>query len=842
MASRYEITGVYLGLVGRSTCFENQDGTQTIIATIDTGETRPIIDMVDSGGVTPWGSFIDVPAERDEREPITRTIKGTIFPGELVRGLTYTFIGQDKNHEKYGTQFCFDSFVVSTPAGEEAVVAYLTQCNGIGPVCARNIYREFRDESVAILREHPGKVAASVPRLTKEKAIEASSLLRKWEGVEKTKISLLGLLKGRGFPKRTVDALIKKFGAEAASLVRRNPFVLLKFSGCGFDKVDKMYCQLGLNPSRMKRQSLCAWYGVKSQNGGNTWCDFSVVRTILRERISSASVDEERAMRLAVRAGLLSETWHNGQRLVAERELADQEDRLAELIDEASKESLRTGIQPEWLSAVDEIEGLSEHQSEQIKIALNSHVAILSGLPGCGKTWLAARLIQVLANRHGSHSIAVGALAGKAAVKITSEMDKIGLSVQATTIHSLLGQGDANGFHHCRVRPLPQRFIFIDEFSMPGVPLALALLEARDEGTHVLFIGDENQLPPIEHGCPLRDMIIAGVSRGHLTEIKRQGTVSRIVRACHEIVKHSRFTPSPKFNPADGEDFLFIERETAQDQVDTLAALIQNQQQKRDQSPDESIDPIWDMQIIVPINGKSELGRRPLNLKLQNLFNPEGRRVSGNPFRVGDKIVCRKSGDYKSATESCMGQRPREVDAFATPADEPVEATMRIRNGEMAEVLDVTPTSVVARLTFPDREIIIRRAATAERDAMGASEDSGDESDSEDKSTGTGCDWELGYACSGHAYQGCEVHTAIVMIDPHPSAKMVSSKQWIFTGFSRGKQRLIAIGQMKVALDMCRRDMLRKRRTLLAEKILALRSRVEMTHAVRELLLEGVGA
>lgn len=826
MSSRYEVTGTYLGLQHHSTCWRNQDGTETIIGKVDTGKQVASTDAFSISAT----------------EPEIVTIKGVIFPNDLVRGLQYTFIGKERVHEKYGSQFCFDSFAVSAPAGEDAVVAYLTQCNGIGPVCARNIYRAFLDESVAVLRGNPGKVAATVPRLTKEKAIEASNLLKQWEGIEKTKVSLLGLLKGRGFPKRTVDAVIKKYGADAANVIRRNPYLLMNFSGCGFDKVDKMYCTLGLNPSRMKRQALCAWYGVKSSRGGDTWRPFSVVLSTLRERIGSANVDVERAMKLAIRGGLLREECSSGQRLVAEKKMADQEERLAELLVEAEKEVSVTGVKPEWLSVLENVSGLSEHQMAEAKVALRSHVAVLSGLPGCGKTYLAARLIQALAEKFGEYEIAVAALAGKAAVKISAEMNAVGLGIQATTIHAMLGQGDAEGFYHCRLRPLPYKFIVIDESSMPGVPLLLAVLEARDEGAHVLFIGDENQLPPIEHGCPLRDMIDAQVARGHLTEIKRQGTVSRIVRACHEIVKYSRFTPSPKFNPADGEDFLWMERESVEDQVDTLAAIIQHQQQRYEQSPDDAIDPIWDMQIIVPINGKSELGRRPLNQKLQQLFNPDGKRVHGNPFRVGDKIVCRKSGDYKPVVESDLGSQSRPDDSFGIPDAPPVEQTLRIRNGEMAEVLDVTPTSVIARLTFPDRTVVIRRAASTERDELGAGDDSGDSEDNdESKSTGTGCDWELGYACSGHAYQGCEVHTAIVMIDSHPSASLVSSKQWIFTGFSRGKKRLIGIGQMKVASAMCRKDMLRNRKTLLTEKIQRMRNRIQLTASVRESLLEGLG-
>ena len=812
--SRYEISGVYLGLTSSKCCWRNDDGTETFIAKLDLG-----------GGV---------------RDGETQIIKGTAYHNDLQRGRTYRMFGTEKKYRDT-VQFVFDSFVEESPSGEEAIVTYLMQCDGIGPATARAMYAKYGVESIETLREHPGRVAAEIPRVSPEAAKAASAVLCKSKHVEKSKVDLLHLLKGRGFPKKLVDRLIREMGSAAATRVRRNPYLLLKYPGCGFAKVDDLYCRLGLNVSRAKRQALCAWHAIHRQKNGDTWYPFSVVKSFLNEKIGGTTVDPERAMRLAIRGGLLSEAYDCGQRLVAERAMADQEMRIAKLMVEAHNEPTETGRQPLWTGIEEVIDGVSDHQREAIQIATSAYVSMLTGLPGTGKTYTVARMIRAIAQRFGAFTIAVCALAGKAAVKMSSELEKVGVPIQATTIHSLLGIGNAGGFKHGRMNPLPCKFIIVDESSMPGDALFLALLEARQENAHILFIGDENQLPPIDSGAPFRDFIAAKIPRGHLTEIQRQSAGSRIVRACNEIISTGRFTPSPKFNPAIGEDFAFLERETPEEQVDTLAALVEHHKKKWDEGADSAIDPVWDIQIIVPINGKSELGRRPLNVKLQQLFNPDGKRVDGNPFRIGDKIVCRKSGDYRTVGSSSVVPKPASTDPFDQSFGTEPEP-IRIRNGEMAEVLDVSPVSVVARLLCPERIITIKRVPTSVKDEP-EDEDVDSDGDGEDagkRNTGTGCDFELGYACSGHAFQGCEVHTAIVMIDSHSSARMVCSKQWIFTGYSRGKSRLMAIGQYKIALEMCRRDHLSKRRTLLAERIVSLRSRVAFTQEVRSLVLDGV--
>ncbi len=85
--------------------------------------------------------------------------------------------------------------------------------------------------------------------------------------------------------------------------------------------------------------------------------------------------------------------------------------------------------------------------------------------------------------------------------------------LEAKTIHRLLE------FSQPKVFRLPETgktlwmrdFIIIDETSMVDILLMNHLLNAIENGSHVLFVGDMDQLPSVGPGNVLRDLIDSGV-------------------------------------------------------------------------------------------------------------------------------------------------------------------------------------------------------------------------------------------------------------------------------------------------------------------------------------------
>lgn len=297
---------------------------------------------------------------------------------------------------------------------------------------------------------------------------------------------------------------------------------------------------------------------------------------------------------------------------------------------------------------------LSAHQRDQYALAARGSLAVLGGRPGTGKTFSLARILSQIP---GGRS-AVASPTGKAAVRITESLQSAGVQgMRATTIHSLLGpsRDEDSGqwsFEHNEENPLDLDWIFVDESSMCDCPLLASLLEARKPGCRIMLIGDVNQLSPVGYGAPLRDLITVGVPYGELTEIRRNA--GRIVRCCHGIIDRHRFEPSPKLDltAESPENLLHVERRDPAEQVEAIKAMLERFRGGMELAG-RRIDPVWDCQILVPVNEKSPLGRIRLNTILQSFLNPGGEQTKGSKFRVGDKIVCGKNHFAIKETKQC---------------------------------------------------------------------------------------------------------------------------------------------------------------------------------------------
>lgn len=710
-------------------------------------------------------------------------IKGECDPEELHSRTHYRFYGRFAEY-KGERQFAFQTFVPCVAHDKDGVIEYLARAGaglGMGRGTARKCWETFGTDAVREIRQAPRLLRDINQRITADQCDQIGDILKQQKATEDATIELTNLLAGRGFPKTTTRKAIKKWGNKAAMIIRRDPYSLMNFRGCGFKLCDALYIELGHHPARLKRQALCAWYTVASNSDGHTWHPVQNVAASIQQLIGSTNANPKRAIQLALRLAKRSPNHYGalaaiksdgrdgpitseGESIwIAEGRRAEAERDLASMVASA------VGERGELLWPDPQSLSITDHQKDELATAISRRVGILAGGAGCGKTFTVARVIHALLKAGiGANMIGIAGPTGKSAVRVTEMMQASGLNLKATTIHSMLGVGQSDeeggewGFLHGKHNPLPYSVIVIDEASMVDTALMRSLFAARARGCHVLLVGDPAQLPPVGNGAPLRDMIRCGVvGFGELKEIKR--TDNQIAFTCQAIRNGQAW---------EANDDVIVTN-SAKDQIGQVVESLRDARTKK-------LDPVWDCQVLVAVNTKSPLCRKKVNEELQSVLNPNP-EVKGTPFRLADKIVCLKNGRY------------REVDSDADDDE------VYVANGELGKVIEIEDKAIIAELWNPDRTIRIPRGKA-----------DGDSS---------GCNWDLAYGLSVHKFQGSEVPICITLIDEYAGAKRICDRSWAYTAVSRAKLQCILVGKKATLDSMCRRVSIGKRQTFLRQLI-----------------------
>lgn len=755
----------------------------------------------------------DVLSNECGKEKLSVTILGNAKQGDLIWNLPYTFYGRWEDDPRAVSvespqQFRFNSFRQLEPATREGIIQYLRRfANGIGAGIGGRLFDSLGPDAVKILRTDPTAAAASINNgrvwLTDDAARSAAAALKQVAEYEDVKIELANLFAGRGFPGKLIDEVIRRWKAVAPARVKRDPFSLLvhKLPGCGFARCDRLYLDLGLPAGRLKRQLLCLWHALRTDNEGHTWRPEQTLEKRLGELVGGAKLQPKRAIRLGVKSRWLA--YRQGPtNYVAEYRKADNERTLA-----ATIRGLLSDPDTQW-PGVAGIAGLSAHQREIVAKSLSGRVGVLAGTPGTGKTYTAAAVIRAIVDAVGSNNVAIAAPTGKAAVRCTAAMQGYGLTIEATTIHRLLGvnrnghDGDGWGFEHDENNPLDFRFVVIDEVSMLDTDLAASLFRSLRPGTHVLLVGDPYQLPPVGHGAPLRDMIAAGLPYGELSEVRRND--GSIVQACRAIKEGKSAAPPADIDVGRGRNWRHIEAHKPAFAMMRLESLLS--------SCPAGIDPIWDCQVIVAVNEKTEVSRQACNKFLQGLLNPRGGSgvVNGSKFRIGDKVIC---------TSNTMLQLA--IDADGKRVDDGAEILEFVANGEIGRVAAMDDKGMQVAFDCPRRTVavLVRKRKAKQSGSDSTDGDNGNDGGNEIQATGSGCDFDLAYAVTCHKCQGSQVRIVIVMLDSSNGANYVCSREWLYTALSRAESLVITIGELATMRRQSRRVAIRDRVTYLKEML-----------------------
>ena len=287
---------------------------------------------------------------------------------------------------------------------------------------------------------------------------------------------------------------------------------------------------------------------------------------------------------------------------------------------------------------------LAPTQEEGVRKALTNKVAVLTGGPGTGKTTTLRTLLDILDG--AGCTFALASPTGRAAKRLGEATGR-----SAKTIHRLLEFKPGEGFGRNDENPIDADMIVIDEASMLDLVLTNQLLRAISPDSHLLLVGDVDQLPSVGAGDVLRDIIASGVAPVvRLETIFRQAADSLIITNAHRI-NEGQFPLIRK----DAKDFFLFVKEAPEEAAELLVDVVQKRIPHK-----FGLDALDDVQVLSPMYSGAT-GVANLNQLLQASLNPPGqrkaqRRHGAGVLRVGDKVMQTVNNYDKSVYNGDIGR------------------------------------------------------------------------------------------------------------------------------------------------------------------------------------------
>jgi exodeoxyribonuclease V alpha subunit len=595
---------------------------------------------------------------RDDLTTIVGVLPG-VHVGELL-----SVEGEWEKDPKYGRQLHVTSFAQRLPASKEGIARYLGSglIKNVGPKKAQRIVDHFGEQTLAIIEQQP-------ERLSEVKGISAKDreqIEKSW--AEQSEIKELHLfLQSHDVSMNLATRIYKQFGQESIKVVRENPYKLAQdVHGIGFRTADDIAVKLGLPRNSIPRLTTGLKYVLAQAANDDGHCYLQENDMVYRasellqapSELLSKAMEELRSERdvfvepplpvhVEVDAKVADEQGPTNDLREADASTPQQriyfgpfwhaENGSARILRSLlrSPSKLPPVSQQYWDAVFDYLAQnrnmvLTEKQRSAVQMAYLSKVSILTGGPGTGKSTSIRALLMVLRKR--KIEVALAAPTGRAAKRLTEATGAVGF--QAKTLHRLLEYvPHDNTYQRNEQNPLPYQFVIVDEVSMVDILLFYHLLKALPPDSHLLLVGDADQLPSVGPGNVLRDLLRSeAIPSVVLTELFRQAKQSQIVVNAHRI--NAGQMPSLKRDA--GSDFFFVPEE------DPIRAqhLVLDFVQRR--IPNHyHLNPMTDIQVLSPMY-RGPLGVTSLNEELQARLNP-GASVTlewgGQVFRLGDKVM-----------------------------------------------------------------------------------------------------------------------------------------------------------------------------------------------------------
>ncbi|GAA1373130.1 ATP-dependent RecD-like DNA helicase [Catellatospora chokoriensis] len=573
------------------------------------------------------------------------TVVGALLgaqPGESLR-----LTGRWGSHPRYGRQFEVWNYTTVLPATIVGIERYLGSglVKGIGPKLAERIVAHFGVDTLRVIEEEPQRLI-EVPKLGPKRTKLIAAAWLEQQAIKEVMIFLQGV----GVTTSLAVRIYKQYGDGSITVVREEPYRLAAdVWGIGFRTADTIARAVGIaydSPQRVKAglqhtlseaadsghcflpapnltTAAAKILAVTDKDGADLSVPADLITNCLRELIEEEGVVREDVPGAdGLVPAIYLVPFHR-----AERGLAGS---LLSLLN-TGRDRLSAFDGVDWAKALVWLKARTGHelapeQEQAVRLALTEKVAVLTGGPGCGKSFTVRSIVELARAKRAK--IVLAAPTGRAAKRLAELTGH-----EATTVHRLLKLQPGGDPSYDRDNPLDADLVVVDEASMLDLILANKLVKAVAPGAHLLLVGDVDQLPSVGAGEVLRDLLNADVvPRVRLTQIFRQAQQSGVVVNAHRV--NAGEFPQLKGFP----DFFFFECDDSEATAPLVVDLVAQRIPRK-----FGLDARRDIQVLTPMHrGPASAGN--LNQLLQQALTPaaEGRperRYGGRVYRVGDKVT-----------------------------------------------------------------------------------------------------------------------------------------------------------------------------------------------------------
>lgn len=717
-----------------------------------------------------------------------------VFAVETLEGEDETFVGylsgieegmyilakgEYVEHPSYSIQFKVQSYEVKMPDDLVSMERYLSSgaIKGIGEVMAKRIIRKFGKDTFRIIEEEPERLS-EIKGISERKANEiAVQFLEKQEMRE-----ALMFLSEFGITPALAVKIFTEYGQKMYSIVKKNPYQIAEdINGVGFKMADAIAMRAGIGMQSDFRIRAAIIYTLNQALGlGHiylpkatllNWTEQLLVKSSGGQNVIEKQSIAIQLMNLQVEGKVIFQEVKEETVVYIPSHYRKELDVARMLLENKSSLGIPDHTFDKTIAEVEKSENivLDEQQREAVRQAARQGLLVITGGPGTGKTTTINVIIKYFETQGAE--LLLAAPTGRAAKRMTEAT-----GYKAQTIHRLLelngGVSDENErtmahFERNAANPLETDVVIIDEMSMVDLSLMHALLQAIIPGTHLILVGDENQLPSVGAGNVLKDMIRSGcIPVVALNRIFRQEEGSMIVGNAHKINRGEPITLDNK-----SRDFFYLPRKSTKEVAEETGLLLSRK------LPGYVGCSSRDIQVLTPMRN-GELGVGNLNTVLQRVLNPanehkkEKELSNGTLFREGDKVM-QIHNNYKL-----------EWTIYSEKGRFKIEEGTGVFNGDMGIIKEIDEyNEEVVVLLDDDKEV---RYPYNLLDEL-----------------------ELSYAITIHKSQGSEYPAVVLPLFNGP--RVLMNRNLLYTAVTRAKRCVVIVGNGGLVSSMIQNNDEQKR-------------------------------